>query len=113
MSGIPPQVLAALQAQQGGGAPPGMPPGAVGGPQGPSGDNNDHPAIQYLKQALQSLRQYEGAESDPEDKAVAAKVYALLTQLLAKDQQQADAATGASPAVKYLRTANQGGPVGR
>lgn len=107
--GVPPQVLAMLQAQGGPGGPggPSGPPPAQGPP---GGDDGDHPAIQFLKQAMQSLRRYEQAEADPEDKAVAAKVYALLTQLLAKDQKEADAAMGASPATKYLRNANAGGP---
>lgn len=69
-----------------------------------------HPAIFYLKNAMTALRQYEQNETDPEDKAIAAKVYALLVQLMAKDQKEKDAAMGASPATKFLRNSSSGGP---
>ncbi len=110
--GLPPQVAAMIQGggpgPGPGGPPPGMGPGGPPPPQG--GDSGDHPAIQFLKIAMDNLQKYEQAEKDPEDQAVAAKVYALLRALMAKDQKEADAATGASPAVKYVRKASSGGP---
>ncbi len=102
----PPQIAAMMGGGGPGGPPPGMGPG--GPPSG--GDSGDHPAIQFLKVAMDNLQKYEQAEKDPEDQAVAAKVYALLRALLAKDQKEADAATGASPAVKYVRKASSGAP---
>ncbi len=84
------------------GGPPGPPPGP------PAGGGN---ALAYLRQALQALRQYEQAEPDPEDKAVAAKVYGLLIQLMAKDQKEKDAAMGTTPAHKAMRNAAAGGGV--
>ncbi len=104
--GVPPQIAAMMGGGGPGGPPPGMGPG--GPPSG--GDSGDHPAIQFLKVAMDNLQKYEQAEKDPEDQAVAAKVYALLRALLAKDQKEADAATGASPAVKYVRKASSGAP---
>ena len=80
------------------------PPGAA-----PGGGGNPQSALQYLRQAIQALRQYESAEPDPEDKAVAAKVAGLLMQLIAKDQKEKDAALGSTPAHKAMRNA-AGGP---
>lgn len=62
-----------------------------------------------LRAALTALRQYEQMEPDPEDKAVAAKVYGLLVQLMAKDQKEKDAAMGTTPAHKAMRN-SVGGP---
>jgi hypothetical protein len=115
---IPPQVMAALQAQHG--APPGAgpPPGVGGPPPGPpgpppgaqsGGGGNAQQAIQYLRQAIQSLHQAQQAEPDPEDQAVISKTVSLLMQMIAKDQKEKDAALGTTPAHKSMRNA-AGGP---
>lgn len=76
--------------------PPGQPPDSIqipaaGGssPDGGSPSSEQDP-IQFLKDAIDSLTQYQQVEPDAVDKATAAKMLAQLHSLLAKDQQDGD-----------------------
>lgn len=101
---IPPELAAMLG---GGGGPPspGPAPAATGQGGGPSAAE----AVQDAIAAVDIARQ---VEQDQEDLAVLAKIMADLQKLLAKDQQEDDAAMGVGPAQKAMRRSMMqgGGP---
>lgn len=102
--GLDPNVLMALMAG-GPGGPPGL--GGPGGPppdQGPPDQGGD--PVDILQKMLDLYQQYMQVEPDEEDKAVAADCGAKIQKLLAKNQAQADAAMGTTPAHKFMRKAN-------
>lgn len=66
--------------------------------------------IDFLRSALDALDQYRQAENDDVDLAEAAKIYAQIQKLLAKDQQQKEAAAGVTPAHKGMAKAYGVGP---
>lgn len=75
-----------------------------GGPEpggtGPQGGSDPASALRAL---IQGARAYMEIEQDDEDLAVAAQVITLIQKLLAKNQKEADAAMGVTPASKFLR----------
>lgn len=82
-----------------------------GGPPGPgdtSGAEKD--PIQFLKDAIESLTQYQKVEPDAVDKATAAKMLAQLHSLLAKDQQDGDSQLTGKLNPRMLRKAGVIGP---
>lgn len=100
----PPPELMMMLAGQG---PPGMggPPG-IGGPQGPpqpEQPQGPRSSVELIAAAIDLLRGYPEVEQDQEDLAVAAQVIAALQKLLAKQQREADTATGVGPAARFLR----------
>ncbi len=106
-AGLPPELMQAIdQASQGGapagpmmGADTGAPPPDAGGP---SGAQNP---VEALQNVLAALEEYQGLEQDQVDLAEAAKVYALVQKLLAKDQQEREAAAGVTPVHRGLAKA--------
>lgn len=132
---MPPDLMAALQsASQGAPAPGGQAPAgpdASGGalppelmnsinqdaqqldPTQSGGQGQDQSGgqpIDFLRSALDALDQYRQAEQDDVDLAEAAKIYALIQKLLAKDQQEREAAAGVTPAHKGMAKAYNVGP---
>lgn len=79
--GQPPDSIQIPGSSDGSGIP-GAAPDASGGAEGDP--------IQFLKDAIDSLTQYQQVEPDAVDKATAAKMLAQLHSLLAKDQQDGD-----------------------
>lgn len=128
---MPPDLMAALQqaAPPGGAAPAGpaptgapdasgLPPGMMDSinqdasqldPSQQGGQQGGDP-VDLLRQALDALDQYRQAENDDIDLAEAAKIYAQIQKLLAKDQQQKEAAAGVTPAHKGMAKAYGVGP---
>lgn len=134
----PPDLMAALQAASagGGGAAPAPaapdPSGAGLPPELMNAINNDaqtldpsqpnpgqgHQAPQQgggdpvdnLRAALAALDDYRQNEQDEIDLAEAAKIYALIQKLLAKDQQEREAAAGVTAAHKGMAKAYGVGP---
>lgn len=109
MAMLPPELMAMMQ---GGGAPPmggpGMPPPGMGGPGGPP-QPPPQDETSYLKGLIDQMRQYQDYETaDDEDLATVAKCMAAIQGLIAKQQKQADMATGAGPAAKFLRKTGGG-----
>jgi hypothetical protein len=136
----PPDLMAALQAASAGGAAPqgpgpaaapapdpsgaGLPPELMNainndaqtldpsqpnpGQQGPQQQGGD--PVDFLRAALDALDSYKGVEQDQIDLAEAAKIYALIQKLLAKDQQEREAAAGVTPAHKGMAKAYGVGP---
>jgi hypothetical protein len=100
---VPPELMQMLQGAAGGappgagpegtppGAPPGLPPDA--GPPPDQGGGGSQP-LDLLKQLVDMIQQYLQAEPDEEDKLEGAKMLQLAQKLLAKDQQDNDAAMG-------------------
>jgi hypothetical protein len=70
--------------------------GPTGGAQNP---------VEALQNALAALEEYQGLEQDQVDLAEAAKVYAMIQKLLAKDQQEREAAAGVTPVHRGLAKA--------
>lgn len=97
--GIPPELMAALGGAGAAGpmGPEGPPAGVAPGPP-PSGAD----ALADLIQMVQS-HPYVASEQDPEDIAAIQNIIAQLTKLQAKQQKEADAAMGTSPAQKHMR----------
>lgn len=97
---VPPELVAMLQA---GGGPPA--PGPMGPPQGgPSfGPGQGPDSAAFLEGLIDHARQYDRVERDPQDLAVMAKVIAMLRQLMAAQQKEADQALGVGPAARFLR----------
>lgn len=99
--GPPPELMQMMMAGQGpppgmGGPPQGPPPGAEQGPQFGT-------SAELIAATIDLLRGYPEVEQDQEDLAVAAQVIAALQKLLAKQQREADTATGVGPAARFLR----------
>jgi ABC-type uncharacterized transport system YnjBCD substrate-binding protein len=91
--------------------PGGFPPelmAAMGGGGGPPGGGGGGSPADFLRDLIEHARAYQDVEQDPEDLAVVAKCIAALQQLMAKNQKEADTATGVGPAAKFLR--KQQGP---
>jgi hypothetical protein len=88
-------------------------PGVVGPPAGPPvGPPVEEVArspIDVLRDLLEGTMEYLEVEQDEEDKEKGARILALVQQLLALNQRQADQMMGATPAAKGLRKA-YGGP---
>lgn len=85
-----------------GGPPPGL-QASPSGPAGPPSPQGGDP-VTYLKLAMEAVLKAGQAETDEEDKAALAKVFAQLQQIMAKDQKEKDAAMGTTPAHKYMRS---------
>ena len=93
---IPPQLAAML--------------GRGGAPAAPGGPGGDMPsAAQAVQDAIAAVDIARQVENEPEDVAVLAKILADLQKLLAKDQQEDDAAMGVGPAQKAMRRSMMGG----
>lgn len=103
--GLPPELMQAIDqaATSGGGAagPTGPDPAAAQG--GPTGGAQN--PVEALQNVLAALEEYQGLEQDQVDLAEAAKVYALVQKLLAKDQQEREAAAGVTPVHRGLAKA--------
>lgn len=87
------QLLGGMMGQ--GPGPEGAPPGGLpegGTPQ----DTGGGQPIDLLKEIIGLVQQYLQAEPDEEDKLQGTKLLQLAQQLLAKDQQDRDAAMGGS-----------------
>lgn len=91
--GPPPELMQMMMAGQG------PPPGMGGPPQGPQFGTS----AELIAATIDLLRGYPEVEQDQEDLAVAAQVIAALQKLLAKQQREADTATGVGPAARFLR----------
>lgn len=126
---VPPELLAALQGA-GGGAPAGpaapdpaaagLPPeimqgieadanGGAGGQPG-QGQQQAGDPVDFLRSALDAMSQYQTVHNDDIDLAEAAKIYAQIQKLLAKDQQEREQAMGVTPAHKGMAKAYGAGP---
>jgi hypothetical protein len=103
-AGLPPELMNAINtdAQT---LDPSQPNPGQGGPQQAGGDPVDN-----LRAALAALDDYRQNEQDEIDLAEAAKIYALIQKLLAKDQQEREAAAGVTPAHKGMAKAYGVGP---
>ncbi len=92
----PPELMMMLAGQ---GPPMQAPPGM--GP--PEPEQPPRSSADLIAAAIDLLRGYPEVEQDQEDLAVAAQVIAALQKLLAKQQREADTATGVGPAARFLR----------
>ena len=101
----PPGLMAMLQ---GGGPPPGGPPGpGPGGP--PGGDPDQDPAFtQDIKTAIQALHHALGSGEDDNGKQLASECLAKLQGLLGTHQKQQDAALGVTDVHRGVRRAIRG-----
>ncbi|MET0957047.1 MAG: hypothetical protein ABWZ18_00930 [Solirubrobacterales bacterium] len=63
--------------------------------------------VDALRTVLESIEIYQGVEQDDIDLAEAAKVYALVQKLLAKNQQETEAAMGTTSAHRGMARALQ------
>lgn len=94
-----------LAALLGGGGPAGPPPGPEQGPaQGEGGDN----PVSILQRMIDDAKTYLDVEQDEEDKATMTKVLSQLQSYLAKEQKEAHAALGVSPAQKFMAKRSAG-----
>lgn len=130
---VPPELMAALQGASGGAGAPAapapdaganLPPGVMdsinqdagslggGAPGQPdqSSQNGGRSSVDSLRDAISALDEYRSLEADDIDLAEAAKIYAQLQKLLAKDQQEREAAMGVTPAHKGMAKAYGAGP---
>jgi hypothetical protein len=94
--GIPPELAAMLG---GGGGPGGPPP--PGGPEG-GGEPSE---VDQLSTVLDGLMQYLQIASDDVEKAKAMQAAKIIQDLLASNQQEAEAAGGIGPAQRGMRKA--------
>jgi hypothetical protein len=103
--GIPPELLAMLTG--GAGGEPEPDDAALDEQFGIGGEEEESPGspADALRDVLGGLQGYMDVEQDDEDLAVAAKVFAQLQSLLAKQQKERDAALGVGPAQRLLRRA--------
>jgi hypothetical protein len=78
----------------------------VGPPVGPSPvEEAPRSLIDVLREILEGTKEYLDVEQDEEDKEKAARILALVQQLLAVNQRQQDGMMAATPAAKGLRKA--------
>lgn len=95
-----------LAALFGGGGPAGPPPGPE--QQGPAeGGDTDNP-VSILQRMIDDAKTYLDVEQDEEDKATMTKVLSQLQSYLAKEQKEAHAALGVSPAQKFMAKRSAG-----
>lgn len=92
---VPPDLLAAIQGQQGGG----QPDDGSGAPADP---------VAALDEALQALSAYMDVEPDEADKAIVATCIANLQKVKAKDQQESDGALQGKTSPRLMRKAAAG-----
>jgi hypothetical protein len=85
----------------------GVPP--AGPPVGPPVEELARSPIDVLRDLLEGAQEYLSVEQDEEDKEKGGRILALVQQLLALNQRQADQMMGATPAAKALRKASGGG----
>lgn len=85
-----------------GGPPPSM--GGMGGPSDQAGGGPEDEPISLVSQIIEACKKYLGVEPDEEDKLLMTKILGFAQQLLAKDQQDKDAALGGQN-VRLLRKA--------
>ena len=83
--------------------------GGGAAPAGPAGGAAPPTAAEAVQDAIAAVDIARQAETDQEDLAVLAKIMADLQKLLAKDQQEDDAAMGVGPAQKAMRRSMMGG----
>ena len=109
--GPPPGLLDSLLGGGGGEAPPDemMMGGEEEEPiddealiEGGEGEEGGDP-VAILRGLVADAQHYLDVEMDDEDKAEAAKVIAILQKLLARNQKQADAATGTTDTHRFMR----------
>lgn len=110
--GLPPDLMAMIdQHSQGGPDTPGPVDASAGvatpGPGG--GPNSDLSPVEALRNVISALEEYQAVEHDDIDLAEAAKVYALVQKLLAKNQSETEAAAGITPVHKGLAKAQLAG----
>lgn len=91
--GLPPELMAALG---GGGGPEAPPEEAAEGGGSP---------MDLLADARESMMSYLDQEEDDVDKAKAMQALKLIQDLFAKSQQEEEAASGTTPAMKGMRKA--------
>lgn len=96
-------LLAGLASGGGGLGPDGPPPG-MGAPPGMTPPGQGEQPVELIRQIVDLCQQFLQAEPDEEDKLQGVKLLQLAQQLLAKDQQDKDAAMGGSNA-RILRKA--------
>lgn len=115
---VPPELMAALQSAGGGAAPApdtaGVPPGVMAGIEqdaaGAEGQQTDRVPADALRDAISAMEEYRRLEQDDIDLAEAAKLYAGLQKMLAKEQQEREQAMGVTPAHKGMAQAYGTGP---
>lgn len=116
--GAPPSIMVGGDQPPGGGGAPGMPPGLPpdmaallgGGGEGPdAGGDFPQDEVESLEDIRERMMNYMDIASDDIEKSEMAKLLAGVQKLLAKNQQEHEAASGVTPAHKGMRKAIQAG----